>query len=68
MNPVTTVASFNQSTVLEGGGQTLNVRMSESALGNLQTYPLYNMITEQVKAKVEKELLREGLHKIFEKS
>ena len=42
--------------------------MSESALANLQTYPLYNMITEHVNTKAGKEISREGLHNSFEKN
>ena len=64
---MTTVASFNDSTVVEGGDQTLNMRMSKSALTNLQTYTLFNMSTEHIKNKVGTEILREGVHKIFEK-
>ena len=66
VNPATTVASFNQSPVVKGDGHTLKVRMSESALSKLHTYPLYNMITEHVNTKADKEILREGLHNIFE--
>ena len=61
---MTTVASFNQTPVLRGDDHTLKVRMSESVLANLQTYPLYNMITEQIKTPADKEILSEGLHEM----
>ena len=67
VNPATTVASFNHTPVVQGDDHALKVRMSESALANLQTYPLYTMICEQVKTPADKEILREGLHEIFDK-
>ena len=64
VNPAKTLASFNQTPVVKGDGHTMKVRMLESALANLQTYPLYNMVTEHVKTKADKEILREGLHEL----
>jgi hypothetical protein len=66
VNPMTTVSLLKGSTVLKGSGHRLTVKMSESALANLQTYPLFNMITEHVKDAAGREIVRGGLHNIFE--
>ena len=69
VNPNSTIALDGRETstlFLNTSGQMLNIKMSVSALSKLQSYPVFNMATEQVRDQTGADILMKGVYKIFE--
>ena len=66
-NSTTALDGMDTSTLFPNtSGQMLNIKMSAGALSKLQSYPVFNMATEQVKDKAGADILLKGVYKIFE--